>query len=157
MSPVLLATAAFVVGAVLSAALTLTVLSVRARRRCAGLPFFRCRIGPPTARRWRGRARWRLRRTSAAWVDDVLLVRSGALRLWLTPVSVSAAGDVDVRTLPSGEARGLGPNPVVLSFTGPIGDHCEVASAAESAELLVGPFLAATVAGFPGAHRERGG
>jgi hypothetical protein len=157
MSPLLLATTAFVVGAVLSATLTLTLLSARARRRCAGLPFFRCRIGPPNLRRWRGRARWCLRRTSAAWVDGVLLVRSGALRLWLTPLSVTVAGDVEVRALPPGEARGLGPHPLVLSFTGPTGNHCEIAAAAESAERLVGPFLAATVAGLPGAHNERGG
>jgi hypothetical protein len=86
----------------------------------------------------------------------VLLVRSGALRLWLTPLSVSAADDVAVRALPPGEARGLGLHPVVPSFTGPTGGHCEVAAAAESAERLVGPFLAATLAGLPGAHNERG-
>jgi hypothetical protein len=155
MSPVA-TTAAFVVGAVAGGVLCLTVLLVSARRRRAGLTFFRCRVGPPTGRRTR-RARWAVRRTSAAWVDDVLLVRSGALRLWLTPVSASAALDVSVRSVPPDEARGLGPHPFALRLTNATGDRFEIAAPAESAELLVGPYLVAHLADRTRAEHERGG
>jgi hypothetical protein len=153
MSSVLTATAALLAGVVL----TLGALVARAKVRYAGLPFFRCRIGPPTSGWRKGRARWFLRRTRAAWVDDVLVIRSGGLRLWLVPLSVSVADDVDVRAVRPGEARGLGPHPVALSFTRPNGNRFEIAAPAESAERLVGPFLAAMLAGRPDAHHERGG
>jgi hypothetical protein len=151
-----MATASFVLGAVLSTTVTLLVLGARVRRRCADLTFFRCRVGPPASGRRRGRARWCPRRTRAAWVDDVLVVRSGALRLWLVPVSLSAARDVRVRALPATEARGLGPNPVVLSFDRPAGPRFEIAAAAEYADRLVGPFLAAPLWLAPGPVDERG-
>jgi hypothetical protein len=156
-SGVLVAAAFFVAGAVLSTTVTLAVLGARVRRMCADLPLFRCRLGPPTARRRRRGARWRLRRTRAAWVDDVLVVRSGALRLWLAPVSLSAARDVRVRVLSADEVRGLGPHPVVLSFDRRDGPRFEVAAAAEDADRLAGPFLAATLSVAPGAVDERGG
>jgi hypothetical protein len=153
MSTVLTTIAAFLLGAVL----TLAALSVRASKRYAHLPYFRCRTGPPAAGWRKGRARWCLWRTRAAWLDDVLLVRSGGLRLWLAPLAVSVVDDVEVRALQPGEVRGLGPHPVVLSFTLPIGARFEIAAPAASAERLVGPFLAATVAGRFDADRERGG
>jgi hypothetical protein len=150
-----MATASFVAGAVLSTTVTLLVLGARLHHRCADLPFFRCRVGPPASRR-RGQARWSPGRTQAAWVDDVLVVRSGALRLWLMPVSLSAARDVRIRALPAAEVRGLGPNPVVLSFDRPEGPRFEIAAAAEYADRLVGPFLAAPLWLAPGPVDERG-
>jgi hypothetical protein len=156
MSPTWAATAAFLVGAALSTVLTLLVLGARANRRYAVLPSFRCRLGPPTARWRRRRARWCRRRTRAAWVDGVLLVRSGAMRQSLTPLSASVAGHVDLRALTAGEVRGLGAHPVVLRLAGPMGGPVEIAAAAEDAERLTGPFVVASLSVLPGARGERG-
>jgi hypothetical protein len=152
MSPLLAA-----VGAVLLVATTVVVLAAWGRIRYARhLPSFRCRVGPPPARSPRRSARWCLRRTHAAWVDDVLLLRSGALRLWLTPLALGVARDVTVEDLERREARGLGPQPVVLRFTSQDGYEVEVAVAHRDAGRLVGPFLTAAMSGLPDAPRERG-
>jgi hypothetical protein len=137
---------------------TLAVLAVWARVRYARtLPSFRCRLGPPVVR-WRARrSRWRLRRSRAAWVDDVLLVRSGALGLWLTPLSVGVAEDVKLHALGPRQVRGLGPRPVALRVTVRGGAELEIAVADESADRLVGPFLTAALSGLPDAPRGRGG
>jgi hypothetical protein len=87
----------------------------------------------------------------------VLLVRSGALRLWLTPLPVGVARDVTVQALGPGEVRGLGPHPVALRLTLRDAGELEIAVDAESADRLVGPFLTAALSGLPGAPRERGG
>jgi hypothetical protein len=154
MSPVSAATLA----ALISVLLTVAVLTVWARVRYARrLPSFRCRLGPPAFGRRRRRARWCLRRSRATWVGDVLLVRSGALRLWLTPLPVGVARDVAVTALEAGEVRGLGPRPVALRFTVDGARELEIAVAAENADLLVGPFVTAALSGLPDAPRERGG
>lgn len=150
--------AALLVGSAVSALVTVAVLTVWGKVRYARrLPSFRCRLGPPTARWRRRRARWRLRRSWATWVDDVLLVRSGALRLWLTPLPVGIAREVTVQALGPGEVRGLGRRPVALRFTLRDAGELEIAVAADSADRLVGPFLTAALAGLPHAPRERGG
>ena len=137
---------------------TLAVLTVWGSVRYArSLSSFRCRLGPPTSRRRARHSRWRLRRTRAAWVDDVLLVRSGALRLWLTPLSVRVAVEVQLDALSPGEVRGLGPRPVALQVTVPGAGELEIAVASENADRLVGPFLTAALSGLPDAPRERGG
>jgi hypothetical protein len=139
---------------------TVAVLATWARVRYArSFPFFRCRLRPPPRRRRRrrGRARWRLRRTWATWAGDVLLVRSGALRLWLTPLPVGVPREVTVVALERREVRGLGRRPVALRFTLPGGRELEIAVAADSVDQLVGPFLTAALAGLPEARRERGG
>jgi hypothetical protein len=146
------------VACAVSALATLVVLTTWARVRYARrLPFFRCRLGPPTRRWGRGRARWCLRRTWATWVGDVLMVRSGALRLWLTPLPVGVPREVTVAALEPGQVRGLGRRAVALRFTlGGAGD-VEIAVAAESVDRLVGPFLTAALSVAPDAPRERGG
>jgi hypothetical protein len=136
---------------------TLAVLTVSARVRYARhLPFFRCRLGRPPGRRRRSRARWRRRRTWATWVGDVLMVRSGALRLWLTPVPVGIPREVTLEPLERGDVRGLGPRAVVLRFALRGGRELEIAVAAEHADELVGPFLTAALSGLPEGRRERG-
>ena len=153
MSSGLAVTGAFLAGS----AATLAVLTLCARVRYTGrLPSFRCRVGPPPGRR-RRRARWCLRRTRATWVDDVLLIRSGALRLWLTPISVGVARDVTIQALGPGEVRGLGPRPVALRLTTRHAGELEIAVASATADRLVGPFLTAALSGLPDAPRERGG
>ena len=157
MSPAMVVTgAALLVGSAVVG--TFAVLAVRARVRYArSLPSFRCRLGPPTSRRRARRARWCRRRTWAAWVDDVLLIRSGALRLWLTPLSVGVAEDAKLQALGPSEVRGLGPRPVALQVTVRGEGEVEIAVVAESADRLVGPFLTAALSGLPHAPRERGG
>ena len=120
---------------ILSVLTTVAAFTVWARIRYARrLSFFRCRLGSPTGGRRRRRARWRLRRSWATWVGDVLLVRSGALRLWLTPLPVGVARDVTVEALESGEVRGLGRRPVALRFTVGGAREFEIAVAAEMAD-----------------------
>ncbi|MGY1742963.1 MULTISPECIES: hypothetical protein [unclassified Blastococcus] len=86
----------------------------------------------------------------------MLLVRSGFLRLWLTPVEAGVAEDATVRRLLPDEVRGLGLHPVALSLATPDGRPWEVAVARPDADRLVGPFLAAALADLPRAPRERG-
>jgi hypothetical protein len=151
MSPVLVA-----LGAVLLVGTTVLVLAVWGRIHYAReLPSFRCRVGPPASSR-RSNARWCLRRTHAAWVDDVLLLRSGVLRLWLTPLAVEVAREVTVAALEPGEVRRLGQHPVALRFTAHDGREVEVAAAHEAADRLVGPFLTTALSGLPEAPHERG-
>jgi hypothetical protein len=152
MSPVLVAA-----GAALLVAGTVVVLTVWGRLRYARrMPSFRCRVGPPTARWRRKRARWQLRRTHASWVDDVLLLRSGVLRLWLTPLVVGVGPEVSVEVLEPGDVRGLGAHPLALAFTTADGGGLEIAVAHRDAGRLVGPFLTAGMSGLPRAPRERG-
>src|SRR4051812_31338406 len=142
MSPVMAATgAAVLVGSAVSVVVTVAVLALWGRVRYARrLPSFRCRLGPTPGNRHRRRARWCRRRTRAAWAGDVLLVRSGALRLWLTPLPVGVAREMTLRALEPGAVRGLGPHPVALRLTLRGRGELEIAVAAESADRLVGPF-----------------
>jgi hypothetical protein len=151
------ATTVLVLAAVVSSAtVTLLVLSVASRIRFARQPdSFRCRLGPPSPRR-RKRARWWLRRTRARWVNDVLLIQSGPLRLGVTPVAARIARDATVESLGPFEVRGLGWRPVALRLTSAEGRRLEVAVAEKNRTLLVGPFLTAIVAGLPRAPREHG-
>ena len=153
--------AAFLIGAAVSALVTIAVVTVWAKVRYGRrLPTsVRCRLGRP-AGRWprRGRrARWCRRRSWATWVDDVLLVRSGVLRLWLTPLPVGVAKEVTVRALGPREVRGLGRRPVALRFTLRGAGDLEIAVASDNVDRLVGPFLTAALAELPHAPRERGG
>ena len=141
--------ASFLLGAVLAGMLIVTGLVVRARVRYVALPSFRCRVGRPPARWRRRRSRWRSRRTRAAWVDDVLVIRSGALGLWLTLVPASVVLDVEVRAVHPSEARRLGPRPVMLAARRPVAGRFEIAAAAEDADRLVGPYLAAMLSELP--------
>ncbi|MBB3084495.1 hypothetical protein [Geodermatophilus sabuli] len=152
MSPVLVA-----LGGVALVGTTVVVLAVWGRIRYdRELPFFRCRVSAPPWSRRGQHARWCLRRTRAAWVDGVLLLRSGLLRLWLTPLAVGVGREVTVEALEPGQVRGLGRRPVALRFTAHDGCQMEVAAAHEDVGRLVGPFLTAALSGLPEAPRERG-
>jgi hypothetical protein len=154
MAPVLAATGA---GLLVGSAVTIAVLTVWGRIRDARrLPSFRCRLGPAISRRGR-RARWCLRRTRATWVGDVLMVRSGVLRLWLTPLPVGVARNATVQPLGRGDVRGLGSHPVALRFTLRDEGELEIAVADENADDLIGPFLTTAMSALPHAPREPGG
>ena len=144
-------------GLLVGSAVTIAVLTVWGRIRDARrLPSFRCRLGPAISRRGR-RARWCLRRTRATWVGDVLMVRSGVLRLWLTPLPVGVPRNAKVQPLGRGEVRGLGSHPVALRFTLRDEGELEIAVADENADQLIGPFLTTAMSALPHAPREPGG
>jgi hypothetical protein len=139
-----------------SAGLTLVVLSTASRLRFRRYPdSFRCRVGPPSRRRQK-RARWRVRRTHAVWVNDVLLIQSGFLRLRVTPVAARVAPNAAVETLSPFDVRGLGRRPAALRLTSPEGRQLEVAVANQDRSMLVGPFLTACLPGLPRAPRDHG-
>jgi hypothetical protein len=141
---------------VATAAGTLAVVSGLSRWRFGRLPgAFRCRLGPPSGWR-RHRAQWRVRRTRAVWLDDVLLVQSGFLRLGVTPVSPEVDREASVESLEPFEVRGLGLRPVALRLESGDGGPLVVATCARNRTELVGPFLAASIAGLPTARREHG-
>ena len=141
---------------VATAAGTLAVLSGLSRLRFGRLPgAFRCRLGPPSGWR-RRRAVWRVRRTRAVWVNDVLLVQAGLLRLGVTPVAPEIALQASVESLEPFEVRGLGPRPVALRLTTAAGRPLVVATSVHDRAALIGPFLALSLAGLPRAPREHG-
>jgi hypothetical protein len=117
---------------------------------------FRCRVSPHPWARWRGRARWCLFAPRAHWVHDALVLRSGFLRLGVTAFPACIAPGTQVEELARREARRLGGRPLALLLRLEEGGTLEVAAPADCRELLVGPFLAAAVAGLPAAPREEG-
>jgi hypothetical protein len=146
-----------VIAAVVLAGVALGGLSVTSRVRFARQPgAFRCRLGTPPYSRVRKGSRWRLCRTRARWVSDVLIVQSGLLRLGATPMAAHVASDTVVRTLSPSEVRGLGKRPAVLLLTLDDQLPLEVAVAEASRPLLVGPYLAAGLTDLPRAPREQG-
>jgi hypothetical protein len=133
---------------------TLAVLSVFSRVRFGRLPgAFRCRLGPPSGWR-RHRAVWRLRRTRAVWVHDVLVIQSGFLRLGMTTVLPTIAREASVEALVPLEVRGLGLHAVALRLMADDGRPLVVATSVLDRTALVGPFLTAAVGGLPRAPRD---
>jgi hypothetical protein len=150
---------AAVIAAVVLAGFALGALSVTSGIRFARQPgAFRCRVGtsPYSRMRMRYGRRWRLRRTRARWVSDVLIVQSGLLRLGATPMAARVASDTVVRTLCPSEVRGLGKRPATLLLDLEDRAPLEVAVAEASRLLLVGPYLTAGLAGLPRAPRDQG-
>jgi len=132
---------------------TLAVLSGSSRRRFGRLPgAFRCRLGPPAG--WRHRSVWRLRRTRAVWLHDVLVIQSGFLRLGMTTVLPTISRGACVEALAPTEVRGLGRHAVALALTAQDGRRIVVATSVLDRTALVGPFLTAAVAGLPRAPRD---
>jgi hypothetical protein len=135
----------------------LGAVSTTSRVRFARLPgAFRCRLGTPQYPASSGETRWRLRRTRARWVSDVLVVQSGFLRLGATPMAARIATGAVVRTAAPLEVRGLGRRPASLLLSVEDRGTVEVAVAEADRFLLVGPYLAAGLSGLPRAPRERG-
>jgi hypothetical protein len=148
---------AVVIAAVVLTGVVLGGLSVTNAVRFARQPgAFRCRLGTPPYPRIRKGKRWRLRRTRARWVSDVLVVQCGLLRLGVTPMAAHIASGTVVRTLSPSEVRGLGRRPAVLSLAVDGQPPLEVAVAEASRLLLVGPYLAAGLSDLPRAPREHG-
>ncbi|MGY1753494.1 hypothetical protein [Blastococcus sp. SYSU D01042] len=146
--PVVLACAA-------GAVATLLVLSAAARIRFRVRPgSFRCRLSAgPSGRR---RAAWRVRRTRAVWVHDVLLVQAGVLRTGVTVLPARVDREAAVHRLPPYAVRGLGRQAVALRLTTDEDRPLVVATASRDRTALAGPFLTACVPGAPRAPREHG-
>lgn len=75
----------------------------------------------------------------------MLVIRSGTLRQWLTPVPVVVPRGAGVEALGRGGVRGLGSRVVALRPARPDGDPLEIAVAAEDLDQLVGPFVTAAL------------
>lgn len=85
-------------------------------------------------------------RLAARWVDDVLMVhrgvalaRSDAFAVARATGSRTASGD--------GEVKGLGPDPLVLTLMLESGASVELATHADAADTMVGPFVGVLAAG----------
>ncbi|MGY1710424.1 hypothetical protein ACI8AC_13040 [Geodermatophilus sp. SYSU D00758] len=115
--------------------------------------WFRCRLAaaPRRGRRARGRRAWG-RTTRATWRRDVLLVRSGPLRLGTASYRVRTP-EAGPRPVPACDVRRLGDRPLVLPLVLTTGRRLELAAPAECRDLLVGPFLVLAVADLPPAPR----
>jgi hypothetical protein len=135
----------------------LVATSVASRMRFARQPgAFRCRLGTPQHPRSPERTRWRLRRTRARWVSDVLIVQSGLLRLGATPLAAHIAPDAVVRSVGGLEVRGLGRRPAALVLSLEDRSPLEIAAADGNRLLLVGPYLVAGLSGLPSSPRQHG-
>jgi hypothetical protein len=115
---------------------------------------FRCRIRSCRPTRSGRDSRWRPP-TQAMWVHDVLLVRSGFLRLGLTALPVCPPRGARVQSLTRGDVRRLGRHPLALRLTRTDG-AMELAVPEGCRAELVGPFLVAELSDLPPAPREKG-
>jgi hypothetical protein len=114
---------------------------------------FRCKIRPVAVAGAR-QHRWPRRRSRAAWVHDVLLVRTGPVLVGLRALAVSTPEE-PLRDTRPGEVRGLSTRAVALVIRLDDGALVEVATAARHRTQLVGPFFAAAIPGLGHGPRER--
>src|SRR3954471_22611635 len=73
---------------------------------------FSCKIRPAPVDGVRTR-RWPKQRCRAVWVHDVLMIRSGRLRVWLRALPVRTPED-PVRATANREVQGLGVGPLAV-------------------------------------------
>jgi hypothetical protein len=114
---------------------------------------FRCRLARPhtledESPRW---SRWK---TRAKWAGTVLVVQAGPL--WARTLSIPVHLPLDARIQEEGcgRWRRLGAHPQSLRIEEQDGSALIVAVRQRDRTLLVGPFLAAAVAGLPAAPRS---
>ena len=115
---------------------------------------FRCRValmGPTwTSRHY---PHWSRLKTRAKWVDDVLVIQAGPLWSRTLRIPVHLPLDTQIHDETRGTIRRLGAHPQSL-LVGQDGCAALVAVRATDRTCLVGPFLAAAVAGLPSAPRS---
>ncbi len=142
---------------VLASAALVSVSLIARRRFGRHRAAFRCRIRSSGGwRRWGRARRWRLRRTGARWVNDVLLLQSGPLGLSVSALTARIAPGSGLRRLSSTEVKGLGHRPWALALRTDDGASLEVAAADVDRERLVGPYLTVALSGLPSAPHEHG-
>lgn len=133
-------------------AATLALLSAAARGRTRRDPaWFRCRAAHPRA----GRVRWERATTRACWVDRVLLVRVGVLRLRTLAIAVDLPADARLEPDVAGRVHRLGALPQILHLRTADGTRLDLAAAHADRTRLVGPFLAMAIPGLPTAPPGR--
>jgi hypothetical protein len=109
---------------------------------------FRCKS------RLNGETRWPRRKAHAAWVHDVLIVRTGRIYPRMTALPVRLPEDVIREALPT-EISGLGLHPAVITLRLDDEQLIDVATAQRTRSLLVGPFCAAAIPGLRNGRVER--
>lgn len=109
---------------------------------------FRCKS------RLNGQTRWPRRKARAAWVHDVLIVRTGRICPRMTALPVRLPEDV-IREARPAEISGLGLHPAVITLRLDDDQLIEVAAAEQYRSLLVGPFCAAAIPGLRTGRVER--
>lgn len=109
---------------------------------------FRCKL------RLDGEPRWPRRKGCAAWVHDVLIVRTGHLYPRIAALAVRLPED-RIREASPTEISGLGRHPVVITVRLDDGQLIDIATTEQNRSLLVGPFCAAAIPGLRGGRVER--
>lgn len=142
--------------AVASILVVLLGLSLHSRIRFARRPqAFRCRLSRGPGRRWGRRSRWRRSGTRAAWVNDVLLIQSGLLRLGVVALSARLGAAAKLRLLSPDDVPRLGRHPVGLTLLVDGDRPLEIAVAQQDRMLVVGPYLVAALPGLPRVRGQR--
>ena len=116
---------------------------------------FRCRLAflssPVTSRH---ESRWTRLTTRAKWTGDVLVIQVGPLWAQTLRLPVHLPLDTQIHDQPRGVVRRLGAHPQSLVIPHEGCTALVVAVRAKDRTRLVGPFLAAAVAGLPSAPRS---
>jgi hypothetical protein len=120
----------------------------RLRRSRPAPEVFRCKS------RLNGETRWPRRKARAAWVHDVLIVRTGRFCPRITALPVRLPEDV-IREARPAEIQGLGLHPAVITLRLDDEQLIDVATAERNRSLLVGPFCAAAIPGLRTGQVER--
>ena len=116
---------------------------------------FRCRLGRVTVRGKSYRAQhWARFKTRAKWADDVLVAQIGPLWALTLCVPVRLPLDARIQAEERATVRRLGAHPHSLIIERDGRPPLLVAVRAKDRTRLVGPFLAAAVAGLPSAPRS---
>jgi hypothetical protein len=155
---ILAATLTFVVVlAIVAPTRTSKEFAARLRRRHAGQQAarslgdppatFACRLRPDGCTRWR-------RRCQAAWIHDVLLVKSGRLFPRTTALAIRMPEDV-IRDATRREISHLGLQPHVITLRLDDGQLIELAAGEGERTCLAGPFMAAAIPGLRAGRVEK--
>lgn len=140
-----------------SALLMLTLIGWCARARFArDHSSFACRTARLSSRWWhRDGLHWRLLRSRAAWVDNVLVIRSGPLSLRTLTIPVFLPPKTRIEDEMPSTVHWLGSCPQSLWIERDDGTPIKIAVRERDRTKLAGPFLVAAIAGLPAARRER--
>lgn len=130
----------------------------RRRRFCSVGEVFQCKIracGDPPSEWPRLRREWPRRPVQARWLGDALIVRRGPFS-WSDVCLTACVHSDQIQNVPTWDVTRCGPDPISVELLVTDGSRVEVAAAATARLVLVGPYLAAAIKGFP-RHRYHGG
>jgi len=118
-------------------ALVATLLSRRAFKRAPGV--FPAKLRSVSGDVKMLKTTWKRRPAYARWVHDVLLVQHGVALLQTEALPVARAAGATA-SLGSGEIRGFGEDPIVITLELDTGASVELATPATAGDLVAGPF-----------------